>query len=218
MTRRRGPHQPGPHRPGPDTERRIIDDSRLVAQGGQTPDPALAAELDRLFASHRQQIYGLCLRMVGDPQRAEELTQETFTVAWRRLPEFRPEARFGTWIFSIARNLCRNARRKRRELLTDDGVLEPSDPSTDIYAQLRAEERAGLLRDAAAQLDPLEQEAVHMRYTLGLPYAEITRLLELPGSGARGLLQRCRRKLAAELRRRLDELGHGVSLFRASTP
>jgi RNA polymerase sigma factor (sigma-70 family) len=84
-----------------------------------------------------------------------------------------------------------------------------------VLSRLRERERRELLRVAAAAvLDPREQEAVQLRYVDGLSQDSITALLGLEGSGARGLLQRCRRKLGQELRRRLDAMGHGPSFVR----
>jgi len=200
------PHDP----PSPDTERRVADRAR----GDATRSPSHAADLDRLFDAHRGQIYRLCLGWVGDPARAEELVQETLLTAYERLPEYDPDRRFQTWIFGIARNHCRNAARKRRELLTEDGVVEPDDVAASALSRLREQERSRLLHEASvAALDAREQEAVHLRYVEGLSQDRITALMGLEGSGARGLLQRCRRKLGRELKRRLAELGHGESFI-----
>lgn len=196
-------------KPGPTTERDIIDRDNAA----EDRSPSLSADLDRLFETNRDQVYRLCLRMTNDPQQAEELTQETLLVAYRRLDEFRQQARFSTWIYGIARNLCRNARRKRTETLTEDGVFEAGSVEADALKALRAQERLTLLREAAAALSPLEQEAIHLRYVEHLSQAEITQVLELDGSGARGLLQRCRRKLRRALIDKMHELGHGESLF-----
>lgn len=201
--------------PGPDTEGVIVDRVRAVRAEQAAHTPTLAAELDRLFGAHQHRVHGLCLRMTGDPERARELTQETLAVAWQRIDEFEGRARFSTWIHAIARNLCLNAIRKKGELLTHDGVLDPDDDTVGVLARLQQAEREALLQQAAAAvLDDQEQEAVWLRYGEGLGQDDITRILDLPGTGARGLLQRCRRKLGRELRRRLVELGEGSSLMR----
>jgi RNA polymerase sigma-70 factor, ECF subfamily len=152
--------------------------------------------------------------MVKDPARAEELVQETLLTAYKKLPEFEGNARFGTWIFSIARNLCLNAVRRRADLLTEDGVLDAEDPSIDVVARLGIEERSlWLQRAASIALNPIEQEAVYLRYVEGMPQDAITEALGLGGTGARGLLQRCRRKLQRELQTQLTEMGRGVSFL-----
>jgi RNA polymerase sigma-70 factor (ECF subfamily) len=180
---------------------------------------ALARDVDRLLEAHQDVVYAVCVRAVGSPEQARELAQDTLLLAYRKLPTFRGEARFRTWLISIARYLCLNARRRHRELLLEDGVFEPTDPGADALRHLRRAERDALLAEAAAAaLDADEQEAIHLRYVEHLPLETITAVLGLENkSGARGLLQRCQRKLRAELARRLDALGHGPSLLVGSS-
>ena len=135
-------------------------------------------------------------------------------VAYQRLSDFEPRARFSTWIFSIANNVCRRALQKKREYLSEDGVLDPTEDAFDVFRALEQAERDQLLEEAmAAVLDAEEREAVQLRYIQYLSQDDITRVLGLSGTGARALLQRCRRKLRAELLRRLEDLGRGTSLF-----
>lgn len=185
-----------------------------MIDGQAVVTPTLSADLDRLFEAHRAQLYALSLRLVKNPARAEEIVQEALLVAYQRLPNYQGSARFGTWIYSITRNLCLNAVRKRSEMLTEDGVLEVGSTELDMLSTLQREEREALINAATKNLEPIEQEAIYLRYVEGMPQQQITEILDLPGSGARGLLQRCRRKLRRELQQRLDELGHGLSFIR----
>lgn len=180
--------------------------------------PPPVPSLDELFAAHQDRVYQWCLRWTGDPQQAAELAQDTFLVAYRRFGDFRPDGSFPGWLYGIARNLCRRAADRRRDLLHEDGVIDPADEIAGVLNALRRQERDQLLESACASvLDPTEQEALHLRYVDGVGVDEITGLLGLDGaSGARGLLQRCKRKLRAELARRLRELGHGESLLLGS--
>ncbi len=178
----------------------------------------LLAVAEALFSAHQDRVYALCLRFTGNPESARDLAQDSMLRAFQKLPGFRGDAQFSTWLLAITRYECLNYLRKRRDHLTDDGVIDVQDPARSVLGALRQAERDSLLRDAAAAvLDPIEQEAVHLRYVEHLPLARITELLELDAaSGARGLLQRCKRKLGRELRRRLAELGHGSSFVQRS--
>ncbi len=201
--------------PGPETERQIAAREGARRATGASPSPSLAGDLERLFATHRDGAYRLALRLTGRPEEAEELVQEALTVAFRRLPEFHGGARFAPWIFGIVRYAHRNRQRKRRELLTEDGVIA-ADDGAGALAGLVRDERAALIRDAAAAaLDAAEQDVVQLRYVEELEIKEIDELLGLTGSGARGVLQRCRRKLRGELERRLEAMGRGTSLLRS---
>ncbi|MGH7564482.1 MAG: RNA polymerase sigma factor [Gemmatimonadota bacterium] len=64
-----------------------------------------AGAFDRLYRDNAERVYAVCLRMSGDPERAERLTQDTFVHAWRGLPSYRGEARFSTWLHRIAVNV-----------------------------------------------------------------------------------------------------------------
>ena len=197
-------------KPGPETEQRVVrreGERRAGAHVTRSHD----VELDRLFAAHRDRVYRLCLSLVGDPQLAEELVQDTLTTAFEKLPEFR--GNFAPWIFGIARMRARNLRRKKAELLSEDGLVDPSSAAAGALRLLERHEREALLAAAAATLSPEEQEVVHLRYVEEVPLKQVDELLGLTGSGARGVLQRCKRKLRGELERRLEALGRGRSFL-----
>ncbi|MBW2257039.1 MAG: sigma-70 family RNA polymerase sigma factor [Deltaproteobacteria bacterium] len=179
---------------------------------------SLMTDVDALFAAHQDLVYAACLRFVGNAEKAMELAQDTLLTAYQKLPGFRGDARFRTWLLKIARYRCMNAMRKHGELLAQDGVIEPTDPASSVLTALRRREREELIRKAAAAvLDAVEQEVVHLRYTEHLPLDRITELLRLTtASGARGVLQRSKRKLQHEVRRRLAEMGHGTSFIRGT--
>ena len=202
---------------GEHTENLVVDRERELRLDKLARSETLDTRLGELFEQHRPQLRRLCLDILGDPELADEVVQETMVRAWDKLDEFDGRVRFRYWVYGIARNLCRNAKRKQADLLTEDGVVELGSVASDAMARLRAEERARILREAsAAVLEPLEQEAVHLRYVEGMRQGQITELLGLDGSGGRALLQRCRRKLRRELMRRLELMGHGVSLLEES--
>lgn len=183
---------------------------------GQTA--AALQVVDAALAQHQDAVYALCRRIVGDPERSREIAQDALLVAFRKLHDFRGDSSFRTWLLGIARFTALRAVRKKRDLLAEDGLIEVGDGARPVPSQLRRHEREELLRQASrAVLDELEQEAVYLRYVEGLGQDEITRILGLTNaSGARGLLVRCRRKLRAELDRRLAEMGHGASFLRTA--
>ena len=88
------------------------------AQGGDL------AAFERLYRSTARLVYALCLRMSGDPARAEELTQDVFVRAWRKLATFRGDSAFATWLTRLAVNVVLSERRDRGRR---DGRLTPVD-------------------------------------------------------------------------------------------
>src|SRR5512138_1018266 len=63
-----------------------------------------AAAFEQLYRRHVGRVYALCLRMTANHSRAEELTQQTFITSWQRLPLFRAESAFGSWLHRVAVN------------------------------------------------------------------------------------------------------------------
>lgn len=180
-------------------------------------DPSLEPRLNAAFGTHVAWLQGLCrreLRGFGD-QEVEEVVQDVLLTAWRRLPDYRGEGRFRTWLAGIARNQCRNRRRKLRDALTEDGVLDAGSPVASVLSGLMSEERDGVVRAAAeAVLNDEEQEIVEWRYVRELDRAQIAERAGYEDANrVRVVLQRCRRRLQAEIRHRLEELGHGASFL-----
>src|SRR5262249_18894146 len=90
---------------------------------------------ERLYRRYSPQIYGLCLRLAGVPQTAEDCTQECFVDAWRSLSRFEGRSAFATWLHSIAvRAVCSKHRglRFRHEVPEpDDGLPEVADAGAE---------------------------------------------------------------------------------------
>lgn len=106
---------PGAEREGPVSTETLV----LQAQGGDTR--AFEALYRRLVG----RIFALCLRMSGDAQKAEELTQDVFVRAWERMESFRGDSKFTTWLHRLAVNVVLQAgrtkgRREARETLVAD--------------------------------------------------------------------------------------------------
>jgi RNA polymerase sigma-70 factor, ECF subfamily len=194
----------------------VVKRYQAALLAGGDPAESVAEELNALFGELWLPVYTLCHRFTGHPERARDLAQDTMLRALERIGQFRGESSFRSWLYSIARSVCSNALRTRREVLLEDGVIDAASPEATVVKQLDSRDRETLLRESLqAALDPLEQEAMHLRYVEELPVARITDLLELdPNSGARVVLQRCRRHLQRELRSRLAQIGRGSSWVR----
>jgi RNA polymerase sigma-70 factor (ECF subfamily) len=188
-----------------------LPDRELVgvyrADPGGTRGRAAASEL---FGRYRDRLYLWCLRHMREHEAALDLAQETLLAAFRALPGFEGRSEFSSWLFAIARYRCASARRAPR-LLAGDGVDPDTIPSLDrgpeeeFLARADEEKVLALLNTA---LDRDERAALWLRYYERMPVDEITTILGLKGeSGARGLLQRGRRKLRGALLR--SEAGRG---------
>jgi len=132
-----------------------------------------------LVERYDRAVYNLCLRTLRDPEEAKDATQEAFFKAFRALRTFRPEAKFSTWIFSIAYHACCD-RLQRRKRFTGGEMPDRADvgPGPDVQAERRDEARE--LR-AAIDAQPEKYRAVITLYHLqGRQYDEIAEVLRLP--------------------------------------
>jgi RNA polymerase sigma-70 factor, ECF subfamily len=87
-----------------------VDADRVPALGSVPSD---AERLERLYRDHADRVFGLCLRMTGDRQRAAELVQDVFVRVWRKLHLLRGDDA-GAWVWRVATNVVFNDTRSRR--------------------------------------------------------------------------------------------------------
>jgi len=150
-------------------------------------DPALvaaclagrSAAFGTLVERYDRAVFNLALRTLRDHEEAKDATQETFFKAFRSLRTFRPEAKFSTWLFSIAYHACcdRLARRKR---YTDGEFVDRADlaPGPEHLAVHNDEVRA--LRAAIDALPEKYRIAITLYHLQGRQYDEIVDVLGLP--------------------------------------
>ncbi len=152
----------------------------------------------RLLSRHQDRVYVWCFRYVRDHERALELSQEVLMNAFRGLPNYEPRGRFSTWLFTITRNCCLGE--LRRPSLVEALDFEPDTLQSDWPGPAQSLAEKELWRLIDHTLDPQEKEALHMRCFEGLSVDAITEFMSITtSSGARGVLQRARRKLQSAL-------------------
>jgi RNA polymerase sigma-70 factor (ECF subfamily) len=181
--------------PIPPRERFLVESSR----GG---DAAAFAALVRESAPALER---LALRLVGDRHQAEDVAQEAVFRAWRKLPGFRGDSRFKTWICRIlVRRALDFLRRKEPEAAAPVDVAVADD--TAARAEGRETER--LLRAAIEELPPVQRATLLLRADQDLTYEEIAWVLGSSRDAVRMNLIAARKRLAERLRGRVD-LGEG---------
>src|SRR5450755_3643846 len=112
----------------------VLSETAVERESSIQPGAAASApEFAALYEAHGRQIYYLCLRLLGDPTKAEDAAHDVFLKAWRKREQFRAEASWRTWVYRIAINHCRNLQQRwaeRHLLATDDSVLQNALPDT----------------------------------------------------------------------------------------
>jgi RNA polymerase sigma-70 factor (ECF subfamily) len=152
--------------------------------------------LDRVY-----QFVQFSLKMPGSA--AEDLTQEVFLLAFRGLRTFSGRSLFRTWLYGIAKNVCRRHyatfQRDLRLCETDVALLVP-DAQPSVVSVLEAQQARASLRSAIEALSSAQRAVVFMRDVDGLSYGEIAKALEIPVGTVRSRLHNARTALAASLR------------------
>jgi RNA polymerase sigma-70 factor (ECF subfamily) len=174
----------------------VLDDATLVARARDGDVRAFEA----LVRRYQRRIYQLALRMTASTADAEDITQEVFLTAWRRLPELREDAAVVGWLYRAATNRCLNLLRARRPTSEIDESTAPTTRPDDDPARgaQNAVQRAAL----AAALDelPAAQRAVWLlREVHGRSYDEIAQLVDTTPQAVRGRLARARVQLAERM-------------------
>ena len=151
-------------------------------------------DLDGVYRRHAQTVYKFLLSQCGDPDLAEELTQETFFQAVRSVEGFDGRCQVSTWLCQIARHLWyAHLRRRGREVPLEEDAALPAVPSAEDM-HLEDQDRLELLRRIHGLPEP-GREVVYLRAFGSLSFREIGELLGRTETWARVTFYRCKERL-----------------------
>lgn len=141
----------------------------------------VAGDLDAhraLFARLAPHLRGVAMHALRSTADADEVVQQTFLQLHRARGDYRAGSRVRPWVFTIARNLIRDAFRRRarkREVpLVLEGALEPSVPAETPVERAQS---AALVREALATLQPDQRRAIELHWWEGRPFAEVAAIV-----------------------------------------
>lgn len=185
----------------PDSSRSVEPQPAAVRTGQFT------GELVELAPAVRRYVFGMC----GDWHQSEDLTQEVMLKALEKQDSFSGKSSFKTWIFTIARNKWLDQLRRKKsgpEMVTmENGHAElavdsaPTPPRAAASAEL-----ARALKDATARLPQEQREALAMRESEGLTFAEIAEVINVPIGTVKSRVRYALLALAEELKPFAGEL------------
>jgi RNA polymerase sigma-70 factor, ECF subfamily len=188
------------------TQESADSDSPALAhldQVSPSSDLGLApSEFAGLYSEHSRAIYYLALRLLSDPQKAEDATHDVFLKAYRKMSEFRGESSWRTWLYRITINHCRNLQQawNDRHLFSnsDEAVFENAPALTD--SPLRVLETKELGQRIQTALDGLPGEYRLILLLVAdeqLSYEQVGALTDQTADAVRGKLHRARKAFAA---------------------
>lgn len=156
---------------------------------------------EELFGRFRRPVTSLCFRFLRDRDKAESASQEAFLRLLQHREKYQAGHKAGTWILSIAANLCRDLL-KRKDRSTLDGLeemgLQLVDAAGSPGGDAELAEQTARLNAAIARLEPMYQEIIVLRVFQDLSYKEISEV-----SGCNESTARSRMELAVKQLRRI---------------
>ncbi len=165
-------------------------------------------DFEQLVTAYEKNVYNLALRMVGDPDDAADITQETFIKAYRALGSFRGDSKFSSWIYRIASNVCLDFLRSRSrraqvplsfENEDAEGEIELPDMSQNPEEVLMKKLSMEAVRRGMEKLPPKQRQILVLRELCGLSYAELAQTLSVEEGTVKSRIFRARKRLCAIL-------------------
>ena len=205
------------------THSEFRDEKQLIASilGGETQ------QFHELIRPYERSVFVMALSLLHNEADAEDVAQEAFLKAFRNLASFRGEAKFGTWLISIALNEARSRLRRNKTVRVDSLDQEPDEPGhispallrdwREIPSQVleRAEMRL-ILREAVDALPDNYREVLLLRDVEELSTLEAATVLQISTASIKVRLHRARMMLQKDLAPKLKQLNPKRRLFRWS--
>lgn len=203
---------------------RLHDENLLIARALKRHDPEV---IDQLIVQYQHRLLRYLLYLTGDKEAAEDLFQETWMRVLTRGDQFNGRSRFDTWLFTIARHLTIDLRRKRtlcsldamHETTDGDRCFELPSGEPSPLEQCETFENSRLVAEALLTLEPLHREVLVLRFHEELALEEISQITGAPLSTVKSRLYRGLAALKPRiLKARETGFGDGVVGIEARRP
>jgi RNA polymerase sigma-70 factor (ECF subfamily) len=185
-------------------------DEELVARS-QSGD---RDSFNQLIVRWERPIYALAYRVLGREEDARDVCQDTFLRAYRALPGFKGQAKFSSWLYRIALNLCRDwIRRQQRapvsqmpEDVDPAELMAETEPAESIEDLVARRELSAIVAEAMKSLSDEQRTAIILKEYHGMTFQEIADMQGCPLSTVKTRLYQG----LSQLRRQLERRGHGM--------
>ena len=157
-----------------------------------------AAAFEAIYNRYERRLYAFTYRLMGNPEDAYDLTQDTFVKAYQALPRTAPDLNLSAWLHRIASNACMDVLRRRKlirwlpwETFDTNPAMEPtaSDDPEGEYGQVETSEEVQVILD---KLSPKHRMALILKEFQGMSGDEIGQVMGLTRSAVKSLLFRAR--------------------------
>lgn len=171
------------------------EDRGLVRRYLEDDQGAAPALVDR----YQQRLFNVALRMLGNVQDAEDVTQTVFLNAFRNLRSYDPRFKFFSWIYRMAVNESLNQLKRRKQTVTlgdDSDILSPGAAAAGADSVAEAEDHVGR---ALQTLNPDDRAVVVLKHFMSFSYQEIAEVLGIPVQTVKSRLFTARERLRVAL-------------------
>ncbi|MBN1306619.1 MAG: sigma-70 family RNA polymerase sigma factor [Chitinispirillaceae bacterium] len=157
-----------------------------------------------LYEKYKNRVFGFLIRMTGDREIAEDLLQETFFAALRNAEQFDRTRSFLSWLFGIAHKRTIDYFRHVKVEIDHKEDAENAVGSRIDWPdrELSNKNIQAIVRDAVAELDPLQREVFLLREVAGVPFKEIAVIMNCPINTALGRMRLALKNIRKELKKR----------------
>ncbi|MCH8147434.1 MAG: RNA polymerase sigma factor [Planctomycetes bacterium] len=182
-----------------------FDPEEPVVEAVREGDRFAFAELVR---RHQKWVRGVIFGVLGDPDRTDDVSQQTWLVFWQRIGELRDVKRWRPWLYRLARNAALDAgrqvsrQRRNSQQWKQETTLVPGPESADV--SLGRNERHAEVLNAIRSLPALYREPFVLKHVDGWSYRQIAEVMDMPIDSVETRLVRARRLLRECLKEKLD--------------
>lgn len=154
-----------------------------------------------LVKQNEERLFGFCMRWLHSNEDAREVCQDAFVRAWQALPEFEGRAKFSTWLYQIALNLCRDraksrvSRQNESTITLDDVEKPPLCPQSTPDASAELQSELQKLDRGLALIPEKLRAALVLTAMEGLSHEECAQVLNCSARGIEGRVYRARQML-----------------------
>lgn len=154
-----------------------------------------------LIQRYEDKLYGLCLRMLQNQDKAQDILQESFIEIYKNLPAYRFKSSFSTWAYTITyRRICKEFRQGKKNLVLEEfDQISSNKDAAHIQEEGLDVDDTELLKQAIQTLSPLEQSLLSMYYYDELSVSEISEITHHSKGKIKTVLFRLRAKLKKKI-------------------
>ncbi len=175
--------------------------------------------MDEFLRRYKNPIYHFVLRLSWNPSEAEDITQEVFLRLHQHRNDYRPIAKFSTWLFTIAHNLSVSRLRQKKWPISwprkndeSEELMDFESPDPSPREAAADQEVSQKIKECIQGLPFLQKEALVLREYQKMDYQDISKILNKPLSTVKNLIHRARMNLKDKLISSLEEVRGGTDV------